>query len=88
MEKLTLYEVVKSSSDKTIKVGDIIWLSANDDLNIAQGKGWLLKDEWKQPETNDFEIRPCTTYYLDIGPGYERIKKRKINNYLIKVLEL
>lgn len=35
MEKLKLYIVTKSSTDKTFKSGDLIWLSSNGDLNNA-----------------------------------------------------
>ena len=44
MEKLKLYTVIKPSSDETLQVGDIIWLSENGDLNDARAKGWLTKD--------------------------------------------
>lgn len=75
MEKLKLYTVTKSSSDGTFKVGDIIWLSANGDLNNAMGGGWLSKEEWDVNETNDFEVEICNDYYLDIIDGSERIRK-------------
>lgn len=39
MEKLKLYTVTKPSSDGTFVTGDIIWLSANGDLNSCKGKG-------------------------------------------------
>ena len=59
MEKLKLYTVVKDSTDETIKIGDIVWLSENGDLNIVQDKGWLSKYEWNNPKTKDFEVRSC-----------------------------
>ena len=37
MEKLKLYTVTKPSSDGTFVAGDIIWLSANGDLNSCKG---------------------------------------------------
>lgn len=39
MEKLKLYIVTKSSTDKTFKSGDLIWLSSNGDLNNAMSGG-------------------------------------------------
>lgn len=39
MEKLKLYTITKSSTDRTFEVGDIIWLSENNDLNSVRGKG-------------------------------------------------
>lgn len=56
MEKLKLYKVIKASTDKTFDCGDIIWLSNNGDLNSIRGKGFLLKEEWDQSNTNDFEV--------------------------------
>lgn len=41
MEKLKLYKVTKASSDGTFNIGDIIWLSNNEDLNSCKGRGWL-----------------------------------------------
>ena len=46
MEKLKLYTVTKPNSDNSIKVGDIIWLSKNGDLNNVTVKGWLKFSEW------------------------------------------
>ena len=46
MEKLKLYKVTKASSDGTFNIGDIIWLSNNEDLNCCKGFGWLPKSEW------------------------------------------
>ena len=56
MDKLKAYTVIKSSTDKTIEVGDIIWLSANGDLNSIKGQGWLSEEEWNIDGTNDFEV--------------------------------
>lgn len=64
------------SSDKTIRKGDFIWLSENDDLNCVQGSGWLTKDEWDQPGTNDFECEESAEYYLDIIGKREIVKRR------------
>ena len=75
MEKLKLYTVIKASSDDTLKVGDIIWLSENEDLNSCNGSGWLSKSEWDNPTTNDFAVVECTDYYLDITNGHEKVRK-------------
>lgn len=82
MEKLKLYTVIKSSTDGTIKVGDIVWLSENDDLNIAQCKMWVTKDEWNNPKTKDFEVEPCDEYYLDVVYGHEIVRKIKRKDIL------
>ena len=65
MDRLKAYTVTKSSTDKTIEIGDIIWLSDNGDLNSIKGQGWLSEVEWDIDGTNDFEVEECTTHYLD-----------------------
>ena len=75
MEKLKLYTVIKPSSDETLQVGDIIWLSENGDLNDAKAKGWLSKDEWDIAGTNDFEVEECKTHHLVVMYGSEMIVK-------------
>ena len=75
MEKLKLYTVTKSSSDKTFQNGDIIWLSGNEDLNNATMGGWLSKDEWDVTGTNDFEVEECRTHHLLVLDGYETVVK-------------
>lgn len=77
MEKLKLYTVTKDSTDRTVKTGDIVWLSENDDLNIVQSKGWFTKDEWNNPKTRDFEVEPCVDYYLDVINGREIVYKTR-----------
>lgn len=74
MEKLKLYIVTKSSTDKTFKSGDLIWLSSNGDLNNAMAGGWLLEDEWDIDGTNDFEYEVSNTHYLDATNGRECIR--------------
>ena len=38
MDNLKLYLVVKPSSDRTLQIGDLIWISENGDLNsVASG---------------------------------------------------
>ena len=76
MEKLKLYTVTKTSSDETLQIGDIIWLSENKDLNNAN-KGFLSKYEWEVAGTNDFEVEECRTHHLLVLDGYETVVKNK-----------
>ena len=77
MDKLKLYTVTKPSSDETLQVGDIIWLSENGDLNDAKAKGWLSKDEWDVAGTNDFEAEECTTHHLLVLDRHEMVLKNE-----------
>ena len=74
MDKLKLYIVTQSSSDKTFRSGDLIWLSENGDLNNAMSKGWLSRDEWDCPDTNDFECEISNTHYLEVVSGREAVR--------------
>lgn len=76
MEKLKVYVVTKNSTDGTFRVGDLIWLSDNSDLNNASAKGWLSKNEWDIDGTNDFACRESGDYYLDIVGKDEIIRKK------------
>lgn len=75
MEKIKLYTVIKASTDRAFEVGDIIWLSDNNDLNSVNNKGWLSKEEWDVPNTNDFEVIECKTHYLDVHDGVESVRE-------------
>ena len=75
MEELKLYVITKSSSDGSFKSGDLVWLSKNGDLNSSLGKGWLEKDEWNQPGSNDFEFEISKTHVLHIEKGRESVIK-------------
>ena len=77
MDKLKAYTVIKSSTDKTIEVGDIIWLSANGDLNSIKSQGWLSEKEWNIDGTNDFEVEECRTHHLLVLDGDEIVIKNK-----------
>ena len=77
MDKLKLYTVTKPSSDETLQVGDIIWLSANGDLNNVKAKGWLSKDEWDVVGTNDFEAEECKTHHLIVLDRHEMVVKNE-----------
>lgn len=76
MEKLRLYTVTKSSTDGTIETGNIIQISENGDLNISGRKGFLIHDEWDNPDTKDFKMKPCEDYYLEVANGHEIVRKR------------
>ena len=76
MEKLKLYTVTKTSSDETLQIGDIIWLSENEDLNNVN-KGFLSKHEWEVAGTNDFGVEECKTYHLLVINGCEMVVKNK-----------
>ena len=77
MDKLKLYTVIKPSSDETLQVGDIIWLSENGDLNDAKAKGWLSKDEWDVDDTNDFAVEECKTHRLLVLDRHEMVLKNE-----------
>ena len=77
MDKLKTYTVIKSSTDETIEVGDIIWISENGDLNSVKGGGWLSKDEWDIAGTNDFEAEECTTHHLLVLDRHEMVLKNE-----------
>lgn len=70
-----VYVVTKSSTDNSIVKGDIVWLSVNGDLNLAQERCWLTKAEWDVSGTNDFEVEECRDYYLDVNNGYECVRQ-------------
>ena len=76
MEKLKLYTVTKTSSDETLQIGDIIWLSENEDLNNAN-EGFLSKHECEVAGTNDFEVEECRTHHLLVLDGCEMVVKNK-----------
>lgn len=75
MDKLKLYVVTKSSTDKTFNNGDLIWLSENGDLNNAMAGGWLSEEEWNVNKTNDFECKISDTHYLDVINRRECVRK-------------
>ena len=74
MEKLKLYVITKPSSDRSFKKGDLVWLSENGDLNNSMAGGWLSRNEWDIPGTNNFECEICNTHYLDVINGHEYVR--------------
>lgn len=76
MQPLKVYRVTKGSTDRSLLEGDIIWLSENGDLNI--NLGWLTKDEWDCPMTNDFTIEECMTHCVLKVDGKEMLIKKDL----------
>ena len=58
MSPMVTYRVTKGSSDTSLEIGDLVWLSENGKLNVlAQcGGGWLDQEEWRAEQTCDFEV--------------------------------
>ena len=63
LETLKPYRVTKSSSDRAFVSGDIIWMSANGDINIVQAAGCINPHEvgsqtldFEAESTSDFEV--------------------------------
>lgn len=82
MQILTPYEVTKASSDGTLCVGDLVWISENGDLNIADPKspgwGWLDSADWHSPLTVDFEVKSADEYkVLHLVDGREVLCEKK-----------
>lgn len=76
MDVNTPYRVVTNSSDGTIAIGDIVWLSSNGHLNDANETAFLLEEEWKSSETVDFEVEEATEYYIEKQRWSEGLRKR------------
>ena len=55
-EALKPYRVTRSSSDRTFVSGDIVWMSENGDINIAQAAGCINPYEVGS-QTLDFEAK-------------------------------
>ncbi len=69
MKKLTPYRVIKSSSDKTFFVGEIIWISRCGHINSVQGKGWIDPKEEDSVKTLDFEVEEAMDYEVIVSGG-------------------
>lgn len=72
MDTMIPYEVVKGSTDHTLEVGDIIYLS--EDRSLNGGGGWLNEDEWNNEGTNDFEVVETKRYVVDHWNGKEGLR--------------
>ena len=63
LEILKPYRIIKSSSDGTFIVGEIIWISENKDINSVQGKGFIPLIECKNG-TLDFEAESANDWEI------------------------
>lgn len=73
-----VYKAVTGSTDETIEIGQIMWVSPNDQslcLPDSNGGGALNKEEWMSAETCDFEVEEEREYYVDIQRGSECLRK-------------
>ena len=73
-----VYKAMTGSTDGTIEIGQIMWISLNDKalcLPDSNGGGVLNKEEWMSTETCDFEVEEVTEYYVDIQRGSECLRK-------------
>lgn len=75
MEFLKPYRAISDSSDRTIIAGQIMWVSRNGDLNLPDkhGGGFLLKEEWTDNSTSDFEVEEAPDYSIVIRSGIESL---------------
>jgi len=81
MEKLKPYVVTKQSTDGSLEIGDIIWISNDGRLVSTKGCGLLENEEWTSINTSDFEVDEYVTYYIDVIEG-KRETIRPINNII------
>ncbi len=74
MEPLKVYRATTESSDKTIRIGQVMWVSKNGHLNLPNeyGGGWLSEEEWHSLETVDFEVEP-TKGMVQVTGDHERL---------------
>ena len=76
MEINTPYRVITGSSDGTIAIGDIVWLSNSGHLNISSEASCLLEDEWKSSEIVGFDVEEAPEYYIYLDRWTEGLRKR------------
>lgn len=77
MKPLTAYRVTKSSSDKTVQEGDLVWIAPNGSLNLLDPVGWLDVNEWSSPETSDFEVVSDEKYQIAVFGNNEVVSRVK-----------
>lgn len=73
-----VYKAVTESTDGTIEIGQIMWVSPKDTslcLPDSNGGGALNKDEWTSAKTCDFDVEEAIEYYVDIQRGSECLRK-------------
>lgn len=80
MKNLTPYRVIKSSSDKTFLVGEIIWISPSGHINSIQSKGWIdpTDSDFDNEKTLDFEVEEAMDYEVIVSGG-EICRKINVN---------
>lgn len=80
MEHLKPYKAISNSPDGTITAGQLMWVSLNGDLNLPDkyGGGCLLKEEWADNSTCDFEVEEASDYIIEVRPGIESLKRSLI----------
>jgi hypothetical protein len=74
-----VYKALTGSTDGTIEIGQIMWVSPKDlslCLPDSVGGGALNKEEWMSAETCDFEVEITSEYYVDINRGSECLQKK------------
>ena len=76
LETLKPYRVTKSSSDRAFVSGDIIWMSANGDINIVQAAGCINPHEVGS-QTLDFEVEVALNFEIVKGNGSEMCRRVK-----------
>lgn len=76
MKPYIVYRAITTSTDGTIRKGDLLWLSGEPPnlLNLP-GIGALPQDEWMLPETGDFEVEKAQGYYVEKTRWVEKIRK-------------
>jgi len=70
------YKAISESTDGTIRIGQLMWLSSNGELNLPDinGGGALLESEWRDKRTVDFEVEEANNYVIIVEPGRELLK--------------
>lgn len=83
LEKLKPYRIVKQSTDKTFVAGDVIWISANGDINSINGMGWITPKE-EEAETYDFETEEAHDWEVIAISRHEycrKLEQKKMTNF-------
>ena len=72
------YRITHGTLDGTLVVGDVIWMSENEDINVpGENGGFLLKDEWKHnPYLNGFYVEQVDDYEIVVSGSRESIVKK------------
>lgn len=79
MHELEAYRVTKSSTNDMVRIGDIIWISEDETLNIVFATGGgktLAPPHWQQWDTGDFEFEPAKDYIVCVTKDGETLVKK------------